>query len=241
MNAHSTPEDIGAYSLGALDASEEAALRDHLRGCKGCEDEFASYAPVRDALNAAVPQAPLPDGFTNRLLARVAGAPEEPRRVGRPALSRRSRLPWALAAACLILSLALGSWGWQLNGKLSKQRAYYADIAALMARPDVVELDLDPAGGAARGKVYLTPERDAACLVLGNLPPLPEGKVYQLWLNSPGGRDSGGTFAPLRDGAAWRYLHPARGLRGYVSLGITVEPEGGSPAPTTPRVIGGHL
>ncbi len=79
-------------------------------------------------------------------------------------------------------------------------------------------------------------------LVASHLHPLARGKTYQLWLlPAAAGQQpvSAGTFRPDAKGYASVVLPtlpkgiPAKGF------GVTVEPEGGSPAPTPPIVLAG--
>ena len=73
------------------------------------------------------------------------------------------------------------------------------------------------------------------------MPELEPGKTYQAWLVQDGQRVSAGTFGVNRDGYGVLIINSGKPVTEYQQLGITVEPAGGSPAPTTPRVMGGEL
>lgn len=240
MNCDSIQETIPSFVIGALDDHEARAVREHVCRCESCADDLASYELVPDALNIAVDEAPLPAGFTTRLVERatpVRALPSvSPRRRWIPA-----RLPWAVVAASLILSLTLGGRAWQLDRQLAAVQAGDGRAADLMADPKVVDLALDPSPNAAYGRIYVSPEWDACVLIVSNLPALKDGQVYQVWLNGSRHRVSGGTFRPVAEGSTLMYVKPPAGLDGYNSVGVTIEPAGGSPAPTTRRVIGGEL
>ncbi len=247
MKCEQVRDEIPLYVLGALDAETAGRVREHVRTCDACREELASYSEIPYALNLAVPDEPLPRGFTTRLLERV----EPASRVAAPVPIARRRswwLPWAVAAACLALAVALGVNTWRVNAELAQihdelyaQRDYDAQMSALMSRPDIVPVVLQSSRARVRGKVYLAPDRSAAVLMVSNLPRLRKGQVYELWLNAPAHRVAVTTFVPLENGSMRFYLSPPDGLKPYKSIGITVEPAGGSPAPTSPRVVGGEL
>jgi anti-sigma-K factor RskA len=77
--------------------------------------------------------------------------------------------------------------------------------------------------------------------VVNNMPALPADRVYQLWLVADGQRISGGTFRVDADGRGALLVQPPQPWSAYQRLGVTTEPTGGSPGPTSPRVIGGTL
>jgi anti-sigma-K factor RskA len=270
MNHEEAQMNLPAYALGALEAGEASSVREHVRGCAICRAELADYALVRAGLDEAVDDTPLPVGFTQRLASRAVAldrpasaqalptsAPEagpSPSPATRP--RRMSWLPWALTAACLALALGLGAWGLRLQGELGRTRGEVASlrgevaqlresdarVARLLAQPSVLSRRLQAGTPGVDGRMYMPPERGEALLVIGDLPQLPRGKVYQLWLLAPGGAvESAGTFTPIGDGAARLYLNPASGLGRYNGLGVTVEPAGGSPGPTSDPLVRADL
>ncbi|MCC7353049.1 MAG: anti-sigma factor [Anaerolineae bacterium] len=88
---------------------------------------------------------------------------------------------------------------------------------------------------------YVPAEGRAGLLVVRNMPPLPAGKAYQLWLVQSGQRDNGGLLQVGQDGSGFLLVKSPRPLHEYEAAGITMEPAGGSPGPTSPRVIGGRF
>jgi anti-sigma-K factor RskA len=70
-----------------------------------------------------------------------------------------------------------------------------------------------------------------------DMPPLPPGKTYELWLITPTTKIAAGTFHPGPDGSAevhQKYTLPRDSLRG---VAVTVEPEGGVSSPTGSIII----
>ncbi len=78
-------------------------------------------------------------------------------------------------------------------------------------------------------------------LSVENLPLLPPGRSYQLWLLVDGGRDSGGLFEVDESGRGYLVIRAPRPLSQYDQVGITEEPEGGSLTPSGERLLGGSL
>jgi anti-sigma-K factor RskA len=92
------------------------------------------------------------------------------------------------------------------------------------------------------GRLYGKADQSSFLLAVHNLPKLEPGKAYQVWLVSASGeRTNGGVFSLDNQGYGWLVIFPPKPLNEYRSIGITVEPEGGSPGPTGPRVMGTSL
>ena len=56
-----------------------------------------------------------------------------------------------------------------------------------------------------------------------------------------GERTSGGTFTVDERGRSWVYIRSPQPLTNYKSIGITIEPAGGSHKPTGPKMMGSNL
>ncbi len=67
------------------------------------------------------------------------------------------------------------------------------------------------------------------------LPPLPSGKVYELWLMAPGSNRPAGLLPAPSGGRTAPVL--AVGLAAGDRAGVTVEPAGGSAQPTTTPIL----
>jgi hypothetical protein len=83
-------------ALGLVTGEERAVALAHLEGCAACRAEVASLAGVADELLLIGPEAPPPEGFDRRVLARLtevraAEAPSAARREGPAHLHRRTR------------------------------------------------------------------------------------------------------------------------------------------------------
>jgi anti-sigma-K factor RskA len=78
--------------------------------------------------------------------------------------------------------------------------------------------------------VVVSREVGRAVIVTENMAPAPEGKAYELWLQTPAGElQPAGLMPDTRD--ATKLLDGD--ARRSTGVGITIEPEGGSEQPTT--------
>jgi anti-sigma-K factor RskA len=104
-----------------------------------------------------------------------------------------------------------------------------------------VPLSAPVAGSTATGFVLISADGEDGALVVDGLPPLEEGKQYQLWLIRDGQRTSGAVFSTDENSYGGTRIRVPLSLLEYSAVGITIEPEGGSPQPTGTQVLGGPL
>ncbi|MGI8856728.1 MAG: anti-sigma factor, partial [Thermomicrobiales bacterium] len=75
-------------------------------------------------------------------------------------------------------------------------------------------------------------------MAVWKLPPLPPDRTYQLWFRLDDQTRVGiTTFSVDAKGAAVMRLDVPPMAHAYVQCGITMEPRGGSPQPTGPRIL----
>ncbi|MFB2596886.1 anti-sigma factor domain-containing protein [Herbiconiux sp. P17] len=74
-----------------------------------------------------------------------------------------------------------------------------------------------------------------SAVVVDGLATLPEGKVYEAWYIDAEGAAPAGTFTASGEGTSWHVL--AGAMSPGDTIGVTVEPAGGSTAPTTDPII----
>jgi anti-sigma-K factor RskA len=250
-------ELLPAFVLDAVDDSERARVERHLPRCPDCAQLIAAYRPVADALARAAPPVEPPAHLKYRILA--ATLPKQKPQPAPTASSLGASLANlfgapAFAAAALALVIALGIWNISLQNQISRQaelnRQMYTELsrqrdllsALAYAEGQPKQLRGTEIATRASGRLYGAPNETVFALVAFDLPSLPQGKVYQFWLIDPdGGRTSGGTFTVDEQGRGWLIIRAPKPLNQYQGVGITVEPEGGSPKPTTPRVMGTSL
>ncbi len=242
-------ELIPAYAIGATDPEETARVEAHLRECAACRALVEEYARLADGLLYTIPLVTAPATVEERLMAQLPPL----RSSSRPMLEagetqQRARshflLPrlrtWATAAAIILLLLANGFWLARVQ-QVEQKTSLQATALAYLVDGEKVPLSGDAPAPSARGVIVIRPDSNIAILHLDHLPPLPEGKAYQVWLIRDGQRDSGAVFRGHGEKEITLIIQAPRPLKEYQAIGITIEPEGGSPGPTGPRVIKGQL
>ncbi|WP_110207401.1 anti-sigma factor [Nocardioides daejeonensis] len=233
----------GAYAVDALDAAERLAFEEHLATCADCRTEVSelteaaglltelvAVAPaprLRSAVLAEIdrvrPLPPLPSITTTSVASTERDEPEEnvlPLR-RRPV---RAALVAAAAAAALIGGGLAITQPWQDE---ASQQLSAAD--RVLAAADAEEVTLDfPDGASAR--LVRSAREGRAVLVTHAMPAAPRGRDYQLWLQTPDGKMVDAGLMPDRADQTVLLTGDASRATG---AGITVEPDGGSPQPTT--------
>lgn len=238
MDNHPT-DLLPEYALGVLDEAEMSRVSGHLAVCAICREEVRGYQQVSDQLGFAAQSAAPPDGLREKIM----GLATESKRMGesdvRPIgwLGRLSGLTraWAAVGALAIVVLAASNLLlWQ-----QVQQLQAAPTEAGQMR--VVLLSGTDAAPTATGLLIVSRDGESGTLVVDGLSVLGQGRTYQLWLMRDGERTSGGVFTVAENGYGALRLWPDKPLSSYTAFGITIEPEGGSAAPTGERVLAGEF
>lgn len=231
-------ENIPAYAIGALNADDIIALEEHLQNCTSCRTELAEYRAVSESLLTAIPPTQPSAALRKQLQSHL------------PSVKKKSRLPttlpfgrFALGFAVIILVALNITYLMQIRTIQNQQIALLnqvedAQVAlALMSSPNAQILPLT--GDTVSGTLLLDKQNNTAVLIARNLPQLGDEKTYQIWLiEEDGGRVSAGLFRP-ESGQPYttKAILPSQTLTDYLGIGVTVEPAGGSEAPTGKRVF----
>ncbi|MGH3655616.1 MAG: anti-sigma factor [Micromonosporaceae bacterium] len=243
---------IGAYVLDAVDDVERAAVERHLAGCEVCAAEVVELRETAARLgsSAAVPP---PAGMREQVLARTTRTRQLPPRAASGyggALVRWRRWTAAAVVACLLaVGGGFGVWSVQqqrvaaerAQTQAAQERAADAerrsrDIAAVVAAPDAVVRDAEVPGGG-RVRVVVSTASDKAVVLMTGLQRAPAGRAYQMWLIA----GSHATSAGVMPGDATGGTRLLSGIGEADLIGVTVEPAGGSRAPTSPPVVAVEL
>lgn len=231
MNHDEIRDLLPAYAVGAVDPEERAVVEAHLATCAACRAELKSYEALAEDMLYAVPPTAAPPRLEARLRAAIRQEKESGSR--REAFYRRV-LP--LAAGIALLLGANLYWAVQVR-ELRSQLQVQATALAALAEAPAVTLVGDVAAPEAKGVLYMRPDAHVALLHVYNLPPLPSDKAYQVWLIHDGKRDSAALFQVQGQRELVVLIQAPRPFREYDAIGITIEPAGGSPGPTGPRVL----
>lgn len=246
----------GGCVADALDPAERAAFEAHLAGCADCQAELRELAATAARLGGAEAVVP-PAAMRVAVLAEVARTAQEPsdelshRRHAAtgPAASAQADEPgaagdrtsrrttwWAVAAAVVaVVALVLGGLLVQVRSDRAAMADRQQQLAAVLTADDAHAVAGSVSSGG-RALVVVSDSRGEAAFVGTNLAPPPAGHTYQLWFIAPDGTaTSAGVFDPNAGGGAAVLLEGSPS--GAATVGLTVEPDGGSRQPTTQPVL----
>ncbi|MDQ2866073.1 MAG: anti-sigma factor [Candidatus Eremiobacteraeota bacterium] len=249
-------EDVAVYALGALPSGEARRVRDHIATCAACASEYALLAPAvavvgmsaevfaedRSGITAPSPM------LKSRIMRQVRR--ENPMAPNAPARVRGSRtIVWPaylVAAACFAIAI----FSSLLNLSLMQQlRTSQAQVAAVQHRSSGLARTLvdertalaDIASDRAQrfnvtdGQIVRVNHH--IYLTMHGMEAPPHGKVYQAWTIAKGTKTvaPSSTFVPDSHGSAVIAL-PVN-ADSIKSVAVSIEPEGGSKAPTSKPII----
>jgi anti-sigma-K factor RskA len=229
---------IPAYCLGALDPDDLARVERELPTCPELAAEIAQYATLAQHMLYSVPQAAPPPRLRAALLQAAA-----PVTAAAPAAPQRAHW-WMLAAAALLLALLTTNALWL--AETNRLRGQHApDITQPVylgsGAPERLELAAPDDTDSTANLVWVagpTGDTWVAWLVARQFPPLAAGQTYQVWLTRTGEAAlSAGLFTVDETGSGALVFEIDEPIESFNRVGVTVEPVGGSPGPTTAPVV----
>ena len=234
-----SPQDLAAaYALGALSPEEARRFETYLAGSPEAQREVAEY-PV-----------PAPD-LRDRVLARGRTSAPAP-----SVIPQRRSVPWLALAAGLAAVVGLGfglaqlstvrdlrqelaQVGTRLERTSERLRTREATLNAIL-EPGVQMFQLTASGDPdPLIQLFWDRQRHRAVIHGFKLDSVAEGQAYQLWFIKDGAPVPSVTFKPEPTGHVLveGIEVPAEG--DVSAAALTVEPESGSPQPTSPiRMLG---
>jgi hypothetical protein len=257
-------EALALYAMGALDDPQDlAALQAHLGTCGDCRRELEALRADMAllALSTIGPQPPARS--RERLVRAVAAEPRlERRNPQRYAVGHLRQRWFTFAPVMVMLMLAVFSillWRdlrntrralrfthaqlEQVQSDLARTNTELAEatmVRDLLHAPDAWPLTLVSRKTPPQPqiKTVYSKQQGALLLMASNLTPLPENKIYQLWLlPADGGAPMpAGWFKPDGKGNGMMFHKMSAGViaKGFA---VTIEPAGGSRTPTMPIVM----
>ena len=241
-------EVITAYVLGALEPEDMKLIECHLQSCLDCTLVLDELLPVASILGMASEQHSPPPSVKQSLLDRIRSEeriPQEQVTVTRTASTGSfwsrfflgsNTLKFVAPVALAIVVVALGVIALlqrdqinQLKADVEEQRT----IVALLTSPSTQVAEMQQ--NSIHGRMIMNPSNNKAYLVIQGLPPIPEDKDYQIWLIKDGHKQSAAVVHP--NGTLAIVLSAPEPIGQYSAMGITREPKGGSPQPTSNPLI----
>jgi anti-sigma-K factor RskA len=209
MPAHdeSMLELAALRAIDALEAEEAALIDRHMLECTECQKEFARSRAAGTAL-ALSASAPPPASLRDRVL--------------NSAVKIRRIRPWyrqatvQAAAAAAVVLIAVGSW-------VATHRTTEQLFAAKCAPSGLDCGAVVASGGVLRLQAH-------------GLHALPAGKVYQAWIIHPKQNPIPEPTFTVSNSGEGSVEMPGTPAKGDV-VAVTIEPDGGSQAPSTKPVL----
>ncbi len=234
-------DNIAVYALGAMPAGDQAGVREHLRTCKECMNEYRALAPAVEALAVSASDAVPSPMLKKRIMRKIRPNVGEMRAV-RPIVWPA----YAVAAACLVIALAMGIVDTSLRSQVRQSEARLAQVAehnSAVTRELALQrdelADLVAPQSVHYPVVYGQVVRHGSRLYIAmdTLPPPPKGKVYQAWTLHEGSSVMAPsiTFVPAPSGIEVQQL-PIN-ANGIAAVALSIEPVGGSKQPTSKPVF----
>jgi anti-sigma-K factor RskA len=225
-------------------------------------DRFELEPPLLQGLGQAVPQVEPSRQLRERVLRSI-----EIRSVGASSAERSATSwLWLATAASLALAIALTLYTGRLRSRITtlendlREARLLADTSArqvsnaeraaagaqsavaVLSAPDVVRVDLagQTVARQASGRAFWSRSRGMV-FTASNLPQLPPGRTYQLWVVTSAAPVSAGLMTPDAQGGVNEIIRTPVDLPTPVAMAVTIEPAGGVPAPTGQMYLVGTL
>ena len=241
-------EDLALYAMGSLTGDARAAVEKHLLECAGCREELELLRGDMALLAYSAAGSVPPRRSRQRLMDAIQ---REPRRKEAPA--RRpwwAPVPWLAAAALAILAIVLirqnAGLRWQIAVLRDRSDAQQAqlerarEIVSTLTATNALHVTLVAAKTPPQpqGKAIYVRDRGSLIFLASNFGKLPPDKAYELWLiPTKGNPIPAGVFKPDAHGSATVVNPPLPPGVEAKAFAITVEPEAGSQAPTSPVIM----
>ena len=234
---HST-DWLPGFVLDALTSDEMNQVSEHLASCTSCQAELVRLHLIIDELPLAAAQSVPSPELKRKLMQSIHSQRVKPARVmGHTTSWQRltsffhGRLP-AFGIALIILLIVANLFMWrQINLVIQHTSTPFR----------VVNLTTSQFSPGAVGTLVMDPESQFGTLVVDNLTTLNPDKQYQVWLIKGTDHYSAGVFSVNPSGYASFEIQSAEPLHQYDAIGVSVEPVGGSLAPTGVNVFHGFL
>jgi anti-sigma-K factor RskA len=251
MNRSELLDLIPGYVLGALEPAEKAEVEALLRidaEAKALADE---YAAMSDVLVMTAPARQSPSHLTDDLRERLRTDRKDRMTYFAPPQPKRDRPPQTIdflrkyasvlggiaAAAVLVLLLGAGLVIQILNRNPGEQ--LYAQLIA-QSESERIPVTAGP-DMTVSGELVVASGGRQAVIAVRNLPSTTADQTFQLWLIDDTGAQSAGLFELPSDRNLHYILVPLESpITSYQAVGLSLEPEGGSPlitAPSGPNVF----
>ncbi|HEY7096493.1 MAG TPA: anti-sigma factor [Terriglobales bacterium] len=241
-------EDLALHALEALTGEQRESLERHLHDCADCRRELEKLRGDMALLGLSASGPRPPERSRQRLTDAIAR--ERRQTVAAPTRGWWMAVPWVVAA---VLAVAV-AFLWRenqeqerslagLKSEFQQQRIELErarQIVSTLTATDALRVTLVAAKTPPQpqGKAIYVRERANLIFLASNMPQLPAQKAYELWIIPQAGAPiPAGVFKPDVHGSATVVNPPIPSGVQAKAFAITVEPEAGSPAPTSEPIM----
>jgi anti-sigma-K factor RskA len=262
MSGHPTrEEDFDLYALGALEGEEKHAIEMHAAVCSECTRKLAEAQGRIAVLAFAAPRVEPSPAVKQRLMQQVrasaeSAAPVRPAHEPEHAAGFFGRW-WAavlVPATAILVFVTIFLWNETrqldqqlaaLRSTMSQQQQQLQDareVSDLITARDTVTVALAQQPGMPNGTAHVMYNLKMGMLMYqGEIAPAPAAKSYQLWLVPANGSPiSAGVFNPVSGQPNHWMMKIPEGVSPK-AFAVTLEPAGGMPQPTGPKVLVGAV
>ena len=188
-------EELEAWSLGALEPADAAAVDRHVLGCNDCREEADALARVASLLPLSLQPVTPSDDVKRKLMARIAND----QMAASAASNEASILPvtgartdqgdarksfhWSqlLVAPLAIALLVMSLWAFELRGQVNDQEDTLSTSQTVSMLPDgfqAFSMQSECETCSTTGKLLADPAKADALMVAWNLDP---SEIHEVW------------------------------------------------------------
>jgi hypothetical protein len=225
MDCNKVLEVLGAYALGAATPEEASWVEEHVADCVKCWDELGREQRTAAMLSLAVPIEQAPADLGRRIITQAQREKDGFRTEPKAGIFQRLRMSWpaaagAFGAASLAAIVLSGLLQMQLNDlqdendrlsvavessnlTLARQLEQTDNalqntqtLFAVLADDNSSSIRIGAAGKDAVAYYNWSPETKKGFIRCENMPLLPAGKTYEVWVSVSSTRYPVATFQP---------------------------------------------
>ena len=257
MDLRQIEELLAFYALDALNDEERELVEAYLKEHPEARQQIEEMSSAVSALPYAAPPVEPSPRSKEALMRRVAADQRAASTTrNQPSRLRGLRFENFFSAFSLGVAVIAIVWVIVLNGQVTRLRNEISALNnALVAQSNELEqintklsqatpsavitvslkgTDVQP---QAQGQLIADPSSQSAVLVIVGLTPLEAGKTYQVWLIQGETPVSAGLLKVDANGQGVLVVSSETPIGSFDALGISVEPEQGSPQPTGDIVV----
>jgi anti-sigma factor RsiW len=230
--AEAPPERLHAAVTARIEVTRQLAPPAAAPASAATTSAASATPSSPDAPAGAAPPSTAPGGDAPSNVVPITEARSRRLRLAR--VSRATVAGWTAAAVLAGVAVGLGVEDLAQHHQATRSESRAQQLAALLAAPDV-RIGVGQVHGGGTVTFVESRKLNQVAVTLADMPTLPEGKAYQLWMIGPSGVRSGGVVTKAQTNSSTPVL--AEGLGNAVTLGMTVEPSAGTTQPTTTPIL----